>query len=251
MRLSPSWRRRSDLAALLVGAATVALAFVAPSRAEVFLKNMTSPELAAEIAAGKRTVIVPTGATEQNGAAMVLGKHNIRVRVLSGLIAETLGDAIVAPVIAHVPEGGIDPPSGHMLYPGSMTVPPELFAMQVEWAARSLRLDGFDTVVLLGDSGWNQAPMAVVAERLNAEWGGGVLFADAYYGSNAVFAEWLEAQGFDKAGAHAGLGDVALMLAVAPGAVREKGQATVEMGEKGVQMFVSRTAAQIRAFREK
>ena len=210
---------------------------------------MTSPEVAAEIAAGKRTVIIPTGGVEQNGTAMVLGKHNIRVRALSGQIAEALGDAIVAPVIAHVPEGGIDPPSGHMVYPGSMTVPPELFAANVEWAARSLRLAGFETIVLLGDSGWNQAPMAAVAETLTAEWGGGVLFADAYYGSHAAFAEWLAAEGFAGAGAHAGLADTALMLAVDAEAVREAGQATVEMGAMGVEMFVDRTVAQIRAFR--
>lgn len=221
----------------------------APVRAEVFLENMTSPELAAEIAAGKTTVIISTGGTEQNGTAMVLGKHNIRVRALSALIAKGLGDAIVAPVIAHVPEGEIDPPSGHMPFAGSMTVPPQLFAANVEWAARSLRLAGFETIVLLGDSGWNQAPMEAVAKALNAEWGGGVLFADAYYGSHAEFAKWLESQGFSGAGAHAGLGDVALMLAIDPGAVREKGKATKEMGAYGVELFVDRTIRQIRAFR--
>ena len=233
----------------MAGAVAAALAFVGPLKGEVFLENMTSPELAAQIAAGKRTVIIPTGGTEWNGAAMVLGKHNIRVRAVSGKIAEALGDAIVAPVIANVPEGEIDPPSGHMVHPGSMTVPPELFAMQVEWAARSMRLAGFETIVLLGDSGWNQAPMAVVAKMLNGEWGGGVVFADAYYASHAVFAEWLTEQGFEHAGEHAGLGDVALLLAVEPGAVREAGLATVEMGERGVEMFVTRTVEQIRAER--
>ena len=231
------------------GAIAIALAAPAPAGAGVFLENMTSSELAAEIAAGKRTVIIPTGGTEWNGEAMVLGKHNIRVKALSGLIAEALGDAVVAPVIAHVPEGGIDPPSGHMVHPGSMTVPPELFAAQVEWAARSLRLSGFETVVLLGDSGWNQAPMANVAQRLNAEWGGGVVYADAYYGSHAAFAEWLETQGFEGAGAHAGLADTALMLAVDPKAVRVPGQARVEMGRHGIELFVARSVEQIRALR--
>ncbi|WP_137702430.1 creatininase family protein [Marimonas lutisalis] len=233
----------------ILAGAVLALAVAAPLRAEVFLENMTSPEVATAIAEGARTVIIPTGGTEQNGTAMVLGKHNIRVRALSGLIAEALGDAIVAPVIAHVPEGGIDPPSGHMPFAGSMTVPPELFAANVEWAARSLRLAGFETIVLLGDSGWNQQPMAVVAERLNQEWGGGVLFADAYYGSHAVFAAWLEEQGFANAGTHAGLADTALMLAVEPGAVRAPGDATEEMGREGVRMFITRTVEQIRAYR--
>jgi len=235
----------------LAGAVAAALAFAGPLKGEVFLENMTSPELAAQIAAGKRTVIIPTGGTEWNGAAMVLGKHNIRVRALSGKIAEALGDTIVAPVITHVPEGEIDPPSGHMVHPGSMTVPPELFALQVEWAARSMRLAGFETIVLLGDSGWNQAPMDVVAKMLNGEWGGGVVFADAYYASHAVFAEWLAGQGFERAEAHAGLGDVALMLAVDPDAVREAGLATAEMGARGVEMFVTRTVDQIRAERGK
>ncbi|UYV36639.1 creatininase family protein [Rhodobacteraceae bacterium D3-12] len=226
-----------------------ALVLTVPAGAEVFLENMTSPELAAAIAAGKTTVIIPTGGTEQNGTAMVLGKHNIRVKALSGRIAEVLGDAIVAPVIAHVPEGGIEPPSGHMGFAGSMTVPPEVFAANVEWSARSLKLAGFETIVLLGDSGWNQAPMAAVAELLHGEWGGGIFLSDAYYGSHAAFAEWLEKQGFADAGVHAGLGDVALMLAVAPSAVREAGAATPEMGARGVEMFVTRTVRQIRAFR--
>lgn len=210
---------------------------------------MTSPELGAAIAAGTRTVIIPTGGTEQNGDAMVLGKHNIRVKVLSGKIAEALGDAVVAPVIAYVPEGGLNPPTGHMPFPGSITVPPALFAANVEWAARSMHQAGFETIVLLGDSGWNQQPMAEVAAKLTAEWGGGVLYSDAYYGTNVVFAKWLEAQGFENAGAHAGLGDVAMMLGTDPEAVRVPGAATKEMSAVGVEMFVSRTVDQIRAFR--
>lgn len=232
-----------------------------PAQAEVFLENMTSPELATAIADGQTTVLIPTGGTEQNAGHMVLGKHNIRVRAISAQIAETLGDAIVAPVIALVPEGGVEPPSGHMLYPGSLTIPPELFAANVEWTARSLRLAGFRHIVLLGDSGWNQQPLAQVAERLNAEWGGGVLFANAYYDSFGPFTQWLEAQGFTDVGGHAALADTALMMAVDPSALRDidtasrKGAggdptgATAELGRVGVDMYVTRTVAQIRAFR--
>lgn len=245
----------------MAGAALAALGLSAPVGAEVFLENMTSPELAAAVEAGARTVLIPTGGTEQNGGHMVLGKHNIRVRALSGQIAMALGDAIVAPVLGQVPEGGIEPPSGHMIFPGSMTVPPELFASNVEWAARSLRLSGFHTVVLLGDSGWNQAPLAQVADKLNAEWGGGVLFADAYYASNEAFAAWLAGNGHPGGGMHAGLADTSLMLAIDPGAVRpvegasragvgsDPTGASAALGKVGVEMFVRRTVAQIRAFR--
>ena len=86
------------------GAATAA------ELSSVFLEDLSSRELADRIAAGTTTVLVPIGGTEQNGPHMVLGKHNVRVRVLAEQIAERLGNALVAPVLAYVPEGrGIFP----------------------------------------------------------------------------------------------------------------------------------------------
>src|SRR4029450_8993347 len=73
----------------------------------VFLEEMTSPELVAAIRSDKTTIIVPIGGTEQNGPHMVLGKHNVRARVLAGRIARELGNALVALVIAYVPEGRV------------------------------------------------------------------------------------------------------------------------------------------------
>ncbi|MCX7281176.1 MAG: hypothetical protein NTX21_06420 [Alphaproteobacteria bacterium] len=45
----------------------------------VLMERMTSYEIRDAIAAGKITVIVPSGGTEQNGPAMATGKHNFRV----------------------------------------------------------------------------------------------------------------------------------------------------------------------------
>ena len=47
--------------------------------APVFLDELTSTELRDAIRAGKTTIIVPIGGTEQNGPHMALGKHNVRV----------------------------------------------------------------------------------------------------------------------------------------------------------------------------
>src|SRR6187399_2902752 len=116
------------MAALALRALACVLLIAGPlsARAEepasVFLEDLTSPELAARIRAGTTTVIVPVGGTEQNGAHMALGKHNVRVRLLSERIARALGTAVVAPVIAYVPEGSVNPPTGHMRYPGTITV---------------------------------------------------------------------------------------------------------------------------------
>src|SRR5881394_2001136 len=98
----------------------------------VFLEELTWTELRDQIRAGKTTVIIPIGGTEQNGAHMALGKHNLRVRFLSEKIARALGNALVAPVIAYVPEGGLAPVTGHMRFPGTITVPDDVFQRVLE-----------------------------------------------------------------------------------------------------------------------
>ncbi|PYM53248.1 MAG: creatininase, partial [Candidatus Rokuibacteriota bacterium] len=89
----------------------------------VFLEELTWTEIRDRIQAGGTTVIVPIGGTEQNGPHMAVGKHNVRVKALSEKIARTLGNALVAPVLAYVPEGQVSPPTGHMRFPGTLTVP--------------------------------------------------------------------------------------------------------------------------------
>ena len=68
-------------------------------------------------------------------------------------IARALGDALVAPVIAYVPEGAIAPPTGHMRFPGTITTPEDAFEKVLESAARSFKAHGFRAIVLLGDHG--------------------------------------------------------------------------------------------------
>ena len=90
--------------------------------ASLYLEELTWVELRDALQAGTTTVIVPIGGTEQNGPHMALGKHNVRGRLLAGKIAAALGHAVVAPVLAYVPEGRITPPTAHMRYPGTITI---------------------------------------------------------------------------------------------------------------------------------
>ena len=94
----------------------------------MFLEELTWMEARDAIAGGKTTVIIPTGGTEQNGPHMALGKHNYLVKYKAGAIAKQLGNALVAPVVAYVPEGDIDPPTGHMRFTGTITTPQDVFA---------------------------------------------------------------------------------------------------------------------------
>ncbi len=236
----------------------------------VFLEELTWTELRESIQSGKTTIILPTGGTEQNGPHMALGKHNVRVKVLSERIARTLGNALVAPVLAYVPEGSLAPPTGHMRFPGTITIPDEIFQKILESAARSLRLHGFRDIVFLGDHGSTQAGQKAVAGRLNREWATGPVRVHAveeyYRTSQTELRQLLETRGYreDELGSHAGLADTSLMLAVDPRMVRvgrlrhgtgakggdgvegDPGRASVELGQPGVEMIVTRTVGAIR-----
>src|SRR5262249_12162816 len=112
---------------LLVWVLTVLVTSAGAQPDTVFLEELTWTELRTAVAAGKTTVIVPIGGTEQSGPHLALGKHNARVRILAERIARALGNAVVAPVIAYVPEGDLRPPSGHMRFPGTITVADDVF----------------------------------------------------------------------------------------------------------------------------
>jgi len=181
---------------LLAGVGAPAYAQSPPS---VFLEDLTWTELRGAIAGGKTTIIVPIGGTEQNGPAMALGKHNARVKLLSERIALALGDAIVAPVIAYVPEGGLNPPTEHMRFPGTITIPDAAFEQTLESAARSFKLHGFKDIVFLGDHGGYQENDRAAANKLNREWAATNARAhaiDDYYAvTQHEYVQTLQAQG--------------------------------------------------------
>jgi creatinine amidohydrolase len=257
------------VAALLLAIALPHQAGAQPGKT-VFLEELTWTELASEVRGGRTTVIVPVGGTEQSGPQIVLGKHNVRAKVLAGRIATELGDALVAPVIAYVPEGSIEPPAAHMRFAGTISVPDAVFEGTLEAAARSFRRHGFRDIVLIGDHGGYQKSLATVAAKLNREWAAGpvrVHAVEAYYrASDAGFAALLKQKGYAEAeiGSHAGLADTALSLAVDPRLVRtdrlqvdaahavaegvhgDPRRATAELGQAGVELIVARTVEAIR-----
>jgi creatinine amidohydrolase len=231
----------------------------------VFLEELTWTELKSQIDAGRTTILVPIGGTEQSGPYMALGKHNVRARLLSEKIAKTLGNALVAPVIAYVPEGSITPPTAHMRFPGTITVSDDVFEKMLESAARSFKLHGFHDVFFLGDHGGYQTDLKIVADNLNREWSKTTVRAHAlpeyYSATQNEYVQQLKGHGFssDQIGTHAGLADTALTLALAPDMVRadqlksatkptvEQGvhgdprRASAELGQAGVDVIVHKS----------
>jgi len=263
MSLARLWLVAACLCLVVVDAAG------APAVRSVFLEELTWTELRDDIRAGATTVIVPIGGTEQSGPHMALGKHNVRVKALAARIAESMGNVLVAPVIAYVPEGSIEPPAGHMRFAGTISIPEGAFETTLEYAARSFRRHGFRDIVLIGDHGGYQKSLAKVADKLNREWAASpvrVHAVDDYYqAASGEFAQVLKREGFSAAeiGTHAGTADTSLMLAVDPRLVRsdrlhdgaalgaaegvqgDPRRSSATAGKTGVDLIVARTRAAI------
>ena len=206
----------------------------------VFLERLTWDEVRDLMAAGKTTIIIPTGGTEQNGPHMAIGKHNVRVTANAEAIARRLGNALVAPVIAYVPEGDIDPPKGHMRFPGTISIPDPIFRGVLEYAARSLKQHGFRDIVFIGDSGPNQPGQIAIAAKLNAEWAGAITRVHAitgyYRGDPEGDAAIMMSRGIkrEQIGNHADPRDTSQMMAVDPTMVRNSKIVAMD-GKNGIQ----------------
>jgi creatinine amidohydrolase len=261
---------RAGLVAMLL-AVVSASGFAAPAAPGPYLEDLTWTELRDRIAAGTTTVLLPIGGTEQSGPQIALGKHNLRAKAIAGRIAQRLGNAVVAPTIAYVPEGAIEPPTSHMRFAGTISISDATFEAMLESAARSFRQHGFREVVLLGDHGGYQKSLERVAAKLNREWAGRpgckvIALVDYYRVTQTDFVDALKAKGFgaDEIGVHAGLADTALMLAIDPAAVRPEAfaqaakagpregvngdprRATAELGQLGIERQIERSVQVIR-----
>jgi creatinine amidohydrolase/Fe(II)-dependent formamide hydrolase-like protein len=219
-RVSPAKVALSALAGCAIAALVITRPLTAPLPNTRAIADMTWPEVRSAISHGYTTVIVPSGGIEQNGPHMIVGKHDYIVRFTGDRIAAELGHALVAPVISFVPEGDYDPPSGHLLFPGTIGVSPPVFASILEGVARSLKVAGFKTICFIADHGESQKPQAEVAERLSREWakeGVQVISVGDYYADEAQ-TKYLLDQGETLAtiGHHAGITDTSELLAVHP-----------------------------------
>ncbi len=248
------------------GLAVLLLALPAAA-APVETERMTWTEIRDAVAAGKTTIIIPTGGTEQNGPHMVTGKHNFIVAETARRIATKLGDALVAPVLAYVPEGNAITREGHMAYPGTISIPSSVFVKVLKGAAESFKVHGFKTIVFLGDSGPNQEPQHQVASDLNRAWAGEgirVLNTASYYAENGQVAH-LKAEGESEAaiGQHASIRDTSELMAVFPegvrpdklaadadGVVGDPRRASAERGQKLLDLKVEAAIRDIRAVNE-
>jgi creatinine amidohydrolase len=165
----------------------------------LWAEELTFMEVRDAIRSGTTTVIVATGGVEQNGPYVAGGKHNFVLQTVLPDIARAIAPALIAPIVKFVPEGSIEPtPSGHMAYAGTISVEDATFEALLTDICRSYKAHGFLDIVLLGDSGGNQAGMERVAATLNQRWGAErarVHYLREYYFEDQWSWHYLKSQG--------------------------------------------------------
>jgi creatinine amidohydrolase len=228
----------------------------------VELELMTFPEVRAAIHdQGKTTVLVYNGGTEQRGPHAVLGGHSLIARRVGPLIARKLGNALVAPVLPFSPADGHLKPE----WPGTVSLPTEVYLAVNEAAVASLATAGFRNIVLMGDHGGAQKELETLAQRLDAKYGpkgAHVYFCgDVYAKAQKAFNDWLKSNGYPL-GTHASIPDTSELMYLggdayvrkdkiagndpARGVQGDPRRASPELGKRYIDMKVEIAAAQIR-----
>ncbi|WP_281908387.1 creatininase family protein [Massilia varians] len=265
---SPRKQVRWIIVCATLGAALVWPVVAAAGQLDsVHVEELTWTEVAARIAGGATTILVPVGGTEQSGPHMVLGKHNVRARALATGIARRLGNTLVAPVVAYVPEGSITPPGGHMRFAGTISIPEAAFESMLVATARSFCQHGARDIFFLGDHGGYQDNLANAAAHARSGSACRVHSLPDYYAATQTqYVAALKRRGYGEReiGTHAGLADTALSMAIDPSLVRpgllgvaarngsaagvrgDPSRATAALGQLGVDTIVATSVAAIR-----
>jgi creatinine amidohydrolase len=209
----------AGIAGVLLALFVVQQPLTQPLPNTLLIADMTWVEVRSAINRGYTRVIVPSGGIEQNGAHMVLGKHDYIVGWSATEIAKQIGQTLVTPVIPYVPEGDYDPPTGHLRFPGTIGISEQAYGLMLEGIARG----GFKTICLIADHAGSLKAQSEVAKRLNEEWaaqGVRVLDVSDYY-ADAAETAFLKNLGEteDAIGQHAGIADTSELMSVHPDGV--------------------------------
>ncbi len=214
-----------------------------PAPNTVWIEEMTWMDVRDSLKAGHTTAIIATGGMEPNGPWLVTGKHNYVLRTNCEAIARKLGNALCAPIVPFVPEGRIEPPSGHMRSPGTISLREETFQSLLTDIAHSLTMHGFKNIIMIGDSGGNQNGQKAVADKLTAQFAGSAFVATipGYYTAppgtpNVLRQLGVTKDGMPDDGLHDSPGITLNMMLTDPNSVRWDARAsrTVELIKQAI-----------------
>ena len=233
----------------------------------VLIEDLTWMEVRDAIAGGKTTAVYYAASIEQNGPGLALGKHLFIAHYAAQRIAEELGDALVYPTMPYAIAGDPIKKTGHMRFPGTVSLSEETFGAVAREVAISALAAGFKNVALMGDHGGGQQTLKNVAEALNAEWspkGVHVYYIpDLYYKEKEQMKEYLTKRNM-AIDEHAGIDDTSEVMFIdkenkwvrknklAPddgkmGVRGDPTQASVELGKMFIEFKIKNAVTQIRS----
>ncbi|HTO73518.1 MAG TPA: creatininase family protein [Gemmatimonadales bacterium] len=206
---------------MATGTATVASAQREPGEqrglTSLYVEDLTWPEVRDAIKGGRSTALIYAGSTEQNGPHMAIGKHTFIAHYVAGRIAQELGDALVYPTLPFAPTGDVAARTGHMRFPGSVSLTGQTFEAVVREVALSAVAAGFHEVYLMGDHGGGQDELRHAAASVQAAVRSrGIRVAylgDLYYKETEQANGYLRSHGI-PIGAHAGAHDTGELMAI-------------------------------------
>ena len=126
------------------------------------LERMTHPEVAARLAEGVDTIILPLGATENHGFHAPLAMDSISVDMVARRAADKL-NCFYAPLMPY----GMS--ANHLNFKGTMSLTPMTTAAVVRDLILSLAHHGFQHIIIMTAHGGNFAPIQVGAEEARAQ----------------------------------------------------------------------------------
>jgi creatinine amidohydrolase len=182
---------------------------------DVRLELMTSPQIAAAIEGGMRTVIVPFGAVEQHGPHLPLSVDADHADRLAVLIAARLGNTLVAPTMR------VGCSEHHMDFTGTISLSKATFESVCREYCISLARHGFTRILLFSGHFGNFPVLADALPRLRAAVAGRS-DVEAFVDSRAVLNAWRAAVAdaggkSEQVGGHADLAETSIMLVLRPG----------------------------------
>jgi creatinine amidohydrolase len=184
------------------------------------LDRLSWPEVKAELEAGRDTVVVAFGATEQHGPHLPLATDALLGDHLARLVAERL-DAFLAPTVR------VGCSEHHLAFPGTLSISEETFHDLVGDLVRSLARGGFRTAVLIPTHGGNFAPLAAAIEKLGPVEGIEVRAVTDLGALFAIVQVGAEDYGVPvgEGGLHAGEWETSMLMAIHPELVHpERGE---------------------------
>lgn len=182
------------------------------------LEFMTAPEIATAVESGFRTVIIPCGAIEQHGPHLSLSVDADHADYLGVLVAERMGNALVAPTIR------VGCSSHHMEFPGTISLRDTTFEMICHDYCTSLVQHGFRNILIFSAHVGNCPALTDMLPRLRSAVPASCRVS-AFSDSKAWLETWrdaVEEAGGDavRVGGHADIAETSVMLQIHPERVR-------------------------------